>query len=200
MYTKREWWMIEKLDADPREPYDALAVQSFQEEFPELYRDLRTINRRAFIVSAATLGFIILNFILSAVLVLRPFPTGYYDGPRTFTGLITNTLLVVIQIKARRGPKDAGPRVTGRRCFASNAAVRAFLRDCAHCHTMRAERHGGVLLVLEERHGHQQQVFHPQVVQRRRQGAFPSPPPPTHSSRDSHASLANLAVPRRQPA
>lgn len=99
IYTRREWWMIEHLDADPREPYDALASQDFKSSFEHLSRQLRTINRHATIISLVTMAFIIGNFIMSAILVLRPLPAGYYDGPRTVTGLITNTLLVFIQIK-----------------------------------------------------------------------------------------------------
>lgn len=102
MYAKREWWCIEHLDADPREPYDALAATTnFREGYPVLHRQLRTINRHAFIISVVSMAFLAGNFVMSAILVLRGLPDGFYDGPRTATGLITNTLLVLMQIKAR---------------------------------------------------------------------------------------------------
>lgn len=99
LYARREWWMIAYLDADPREPYDALASQDFRAQYSHLATQLRTHNRHCTIISIVTLGFLVLNFIMTAVLVLRKLPVGYYDGPRTATGLITNTLLVLIQIK-----------------------------------------------------------------------------------------------------
>ena len=85
----REHWMIEYLDVDPKK--NNINLQEEIKNYPQYQNKLISINKKYNKATESLVGFVIANFIFSAVLVLHY----YYLDYRTITVLLSNLLLVV---------------------------------------------------------------------------------------------------------
>jgi len=96
-FWKREVWMINHLEEDNTVPYSSLPEQI--KPYDELRKQNTTYNGGAYAYAATVTVCIMINFIISAVFVLKGDGTYNYNiGSRTVTGLLTNTMLVSTKI------------------------------------------------------------------------------------------------------
>jgi hypothetical protein len=88
---RREQWMIKKLHVDPKKPDSNLATEI--QAYPDLAKSLHIRNRNYKFLFALIGLLSTVNIVVSGVLVYE-----YYDGMKTTTTFVTNTLLILMRI------------------------------------------------------------------------------------------------------
>jgi hypothetical protein len=122
----REWWCIESFDFDPALPNDNLAQEVHL--YPAFAAKLRAINRGALRLAAGITALLALNFLLSAVHVLRG---DFSAGKASATALVSYTLLLA--------PRVLGWLINAYKAAAEAQPVSFFIKIAAQPNTIDAD-------------------------------------------------------------
>lgn len=97
-FWMRERFIIEHFEEDEERPEDALPEELLA--YPAFSDQLQAHNKRSYLASEAMMAVLVVNFVVSAALILSP---AHFAGKTSVVGLLSNTLLCAGKAWSYRG-------------------------------------------------------------------------------------------------